>query len=90
KHILQVLDNGIGLSEEHWDKVFEARTYDPEGKLYSSVSSKLGDEKISNLGKGSGLGLNIVRNILRKHKGDVAFIKPTNGWNAAIQVKIGG
>ncbi|MBE8570470.1 sensor histidine kinase [Vibrio sp. OPT46] len=89
EHTILVKDNGIGLSEEHWDKVFEARTYDPEGKLYSSVSSKLGDEKLSNLGKGSGLGLNIVRNILRKHKGDVAFIQPSTGWNAEIKVNIG-
>lgn len=84
-----VKDNGIGLSEEHWDKVFEARTYDPEGKLYSSVSSQLGDEKLSNLGKGSGLGLNIVRNILRKHKGEVMFITPSENWNAEVKVLIG-
>ncbi|EKO3803711.1 ATP-binding protein [Vibrio harveyi] len=89
EHILIVKDNGIGLSEEHWEKVFEARTYDPEGKLYSSVSSKIGDDKLSNLGKGSGLGLNIVRNILLKHKGDVAFTHPSEGWNAEVKVKIG-
>jgi len=84
-----VQDNGIGLSEEHWEKVFEARVYDPEGKLYSSVSSELSDEQLSNLGKGSGLGLNIVRNILRKHKCEVSFIAPSKNWKAEVQVIIG-
>lgn len=88
-YTLMVQDNGIGLSEEHWDKVFEARTYDPENKLYSSISSKLGDEQLSNLGKGSGLGLNIVRNILRKHKGEVKFNTPSQDWHATVQVMLG-
>ncbi|KOO15521.1 hypothetical protein AKJ18_11085 [Vibrio xuii] len=88
-HYISVRDNGIGLKKEHWEKVFEARTFDPEGKLYSSVSSKLGDEKLSNLGKGSGLGLNIVQNILRKHQGSVKFVEPTNYWNAEVQVTLG-
>ncbi|WP_214655685.1 sensor histidine kinase, partial [Vibrio anguillarum] len=51
-----VQDNGIGLKEEYWEKVFEACTFDPEGKLYSSISSALGDEQLSNINKGSGLG----------------------------------
>ncbi|MEQ2351970.1 sensor histidine kinase [Pseudoalteromonas piscicida] len=89
QYTLTVKDNGIGLSEEHWEKVFEARTFDPEGKLYSSISSVLCDEQLSNLGKGAGLGLNIVRNILRKHKGSVAFSKPTDSWNAEVKVEIG-
>lgn len=88
-HYLTVRDNGIGLKKEHWKKVFEPRTFDPEGKLYSSVSSKLGDEKLSNLGKGSGLGLNIVQNILKKHKGSIEFIEPSSNWNAEVQVTIG-
>ena len=88
-HYIIVKDNGIGLKKEHWDKVFEARTYDPEGKLYNSVSSKLGDEKLSNLGKGSGLGLNIVKNILNKHKGNVTFVKPDTNWKAQIQITVG-
>lgn len=88
-HYITVRDNGIGLKKEHWKKVFEPRTFDPEGKLYSSVSSKLGDEKLSNLGRGSGLGLNIVQNILKKHKGGVEFIEPPSNWNAVVQVTIG-
>ncbi len=88
-HIILVKDNGIGLAKEHWETVFEARTFDPEGKLYNSVSSKLGNEKLSNLGKGSGLGLNIVRNILRKHKSDAVFKEPNDNWKAIVQVAIG-
>ncbi|MCA3903472.1 sensor histidine kinase, partial [Vibrio vulnificus] len=88
-NIILVKDNGIGLAKEHWETVFEARTYDPEGKLYNSVSSKLGNEKLSNLGKGSGLGLNIVRNILRKHKCDATFVEPNGSWKAIVQVAIG-
>ncbi|EOX3456985.1 ATP-binding protein [Vibrio cholerae] len=88
-NIILVKDNGIGLAKEHWETVFEARTFDPEGKLYNSVSSKLGNEKLSNLGKGSGLGLNIIRNILRKHKSDAFFIEPDENWKAIVQVVIG-
>ena len=88
-HYIIFKDNGIGLKKEHWQKVFEPRIFDPEGNLYSSVSSKLGNEKISNLGKGSGLGLNIVKNILKKHQGTVEFTNPTSGWNAQVQVTIG-
>ncbi|CAK1839902.1 histidine kinase [Vibrio crassostreae] len=88
-YTMLVQDNGIGLSKEHWEKVFEARTYDPEGKLYSSISSLLGDEQLSNINKGSGLGLNIVRNILSKHRGKVEFIEPSDGWNAEVKVMIG-
>ncbi|WP_038182936.1 sensor histidine kinase [Vibrio rhizosphaerae] len=88
-HYITVKDNGIGLKKEHWQKVFEPRTFDPEGTLYSSVSSKLGDEKLSNLGKGSGLGLNIVQNILKKHKGNVKFVSPSSSWNAEVQVTLG-
>lgn len=88
-HIIQVKDNGIGLAKEHWETVFEARTFDPEGKLYNSVSSVLDNEELSNLGKGSGLGLNIVRNILRKHKSDAYFQEPDKTWKAIVQVVIG-
>lgn len=88
-NIILVKDNGIGLAKEYWETVFEARTFDPEGKLYNSVSSKLGNEELSNLGKGSGLGLNIVRNILRKHKSDAVFKEPDQNWKAVVQVVIG-
>ncbi|PMN69684.1 ATP-binding protein [Enterovibrio norvegicus] len=88
-HYITVKDNGIGLKKEHWEKVFEAKTYDPEGNLYNSVSSKLGDEKLSNLGKGSGLGLNIVKNILKKHNGNVKFVEPDPTWDAQVQITIG-
>lgn len=88
-YYMSVMDNGIGLAVQHWEKVFEARVYDPESKLYSSVSSELTDEQLSNLGKGSGLGLNIVRNILRKHKGTVNFVQPSEGWSAEVKVIIG-
>lgn len=88
-HYILVKDNGIGLKKEYWQRVFEPRVFDPEGKLYSSVSSKLGSEKISNLGKGSGLGLNIVRSILKKHKGSINFIDPSPSWSAEVQIIIG-
>nr|MBF4333157.1 sensor histidine kinase [Vibrio anguillarum] len=48
-----------------------------------------GDEQLSNINKGSGLGLNIVRSILQKHKGDVRFTEPSQDWNAEVKVTIG-
>lgn len=86
--LLTVMDNGIGLSKQHWERVFEPKVHDPEGTLYSSIDSKLNNTKLSNLGKGSGLGLNIVRNILKKYKGNATFIESGEDWKATIQVKM--
>lgn len=81
-----VLDTGVGLSQDLWEEVFNPFVSDPEGTIYSNLSSTLGDQQLATLGRGSGLGLHIIKSIVTKHKGDVNFVKPPKGWNTCLQV----
>ncbi len=84
---LHVLDTGIGLSKKYWEEVFTPLIADPEGKLYSRLSKNLGVEDFSVLGRGSGLGLNIIRQIMRERGGDVYFTSPPKSWSTCIEVR---
>jgi signal transduction histidine kinase len=55
---LEVVDHGIGIPQEEQQKIFD--------KFY-----RVGDPLVHNT-KGSGLGLSIVRHVVRAHGGDVA------------------
>lgn len=85
---LKIVDTGIGLNKVHWEDVFEPFISDPENKIYSVLSSQLGDPQLSTLGKGSGLGLHIVKSIVTKHKGSVEFVPAPSGWKTCLQIKL--
>ena len=85
---IEILDNGIGLSKKYWNEVFEPLNSDPDGIMYEKLSIKLGDRELSNLGRGSGLGLNIVKGIVEKYKGEVIFIEPLSNWKTCIKVTL--
>jgi signal transduction histidine kinase len=55
---LEVIDHGIGIPQEEQSKIFD--------KFY-----RVGDPLVHNT-KGSGLGLSLVRHIVKAHGGDVA------------------
>jgi signal transduction histidine kinase len=59
KAILQVLDEGPGISDDEKKQVFE--------KFYRS-----GDEKVRNT-KGTGLGLYLCKKIVQEHKGHISI-----------------
>lgn len=86
--VLTIQDTGVGLSEDLWEEVFNPFVSDPEGTIYSDLSSTLGDQQLATLGRGSGLGLHIIKSIVIKHKGAVSFVKPNKGWNTCLQIKI--
>jgi len=66
---LAVLDEGIGFSEKDTNKIFN--------RFYSNRPEKFGEH--------SGLGLNIVKNLVELHNGE---IKATNNKNKGARVQI--
>ena len=59
----KVVDSGVGIPEEHLQRVFES---------FYRVQQTVTNEK------GSGLGLSLVRNVIERHQGDV-WVKSTLG-----------
>ena len=66
---LVVIDEGIGFSEKNTDKIFN--------RFYSNRPEKFGEH--------SGLGLNIVKNLVELHNGEIIA---TNNKNKAAKVEI--
>lgn len=85
---IAIRDTGVGLKPKNWDKVFKPFEYDPEGKIYSVLSNALGDEQLATLGKGSGLGLHIVKNIIDDAGGKVNFSECKNPWVTCLKMEI--
>jgi len=56
--IIEIKDNGIGISKENKNKIFDKFYRAPSGDIHSV--------------KGYGLGLNYVRQVLKNHKGKVS------------------
>ncbi len=66
---LAVIDQGIGFSEKNTDKIFN--------RFYSNRPEKFGEH--------SGLGLNIVKNLVELHNGEIIA---TNNINKGAKVEI--
>jgi two-component system sensor histidine kinase ChvG len=66
---LVVIDEGIGFSEKNTDKIFN--------RFYSNRPEKFGEH--------SGLGLNIVKNLVELHNGEIIA---TNNKNKGAKVEI--
>lgn len=81
-------DTGVGLSKSYWESVFEPLVSDPEDKIYNPISLTFKDEALATLGRGSGMGLNIVKGILEAYKGKAKFISPKGRWNTSILVDL--
>jgi len=81
-------DDGAGISKKHWNTVFEPLVTDPENKIYQKLDFALHDNELSSLGRGSGLGLNIVKSIVESKNGSVRFIDTKDKWNTCICMKL--
>lgn len=86
KAVVHVLDTGIGLDEELYEKVFEPFVADPDNRLYRGLKSKLNPEDEYVVGTGSGLGLSIVSEILSYRGGAIRFVRPKDGWKADLEI----
>jgi len=71
---IRCLDTGKGLSKDHREEVFDPFvTY---------------NESDINFGAGTGLGLKIVKDIVKGYGGDVKFVDPPDGWNTCIEMRL--
>lgn len=86
--VLRIHDNGVGLSESNFEEAFIPFVSDPDKRLYSGLTANLNPEDRGILGTGSGLGLTIVRDILKLRGGKIEFKPPLKGWKAQIEVTL--
>ncbi len=66
------LDSGRGLDKIYWEEVFEPFV------TYSEPDLKFG--------VGTGLGLKIVRDIIKEYDGNVQFINPPDNWRTCVEI----
>ncbi len=59
---------------------------DPEGMMYPLLEKKMNPEDEYIMGAGSGLGLSIVREIVRVRGGNVAFRPAKGDWRTNLEV----
>lgn len=87
---MKVLDKGVGLSKGNWANVFNPMVRDPDDLIYKNLAAKIGDERITTLGQGSGLGLGIVKSILESNQSTIGFVDPPEGWSTCVRVSFNG
>ena len=85
--VLEVRDQGVGLPRNYWDEAFEPFCSDPADQIYSKLEARIGATTISALGRGSGLGLSIVKGICDDYRGTVAISRP-DGWSLAVSTTL--
>ncbi len=86
--IIRIHDDGVGLSKEFWEDVFQPLVTDPEGKIYSRLQEAIGDKTVAALGTGTGVGLSIVRGIAKTYGGTVNFMAAKRPWKTCVEVKL--
>jgi len=85
---LLVFDDGIGVPDEYKEGIFEPLNVDPDGRLYKKLRERFRDEELAMLGRGSGLGLGIVKDIVETYGGSICFIKVKRPWKTCVEVML--
>lgn len=83
---IRVFDDGIGLSENFKEEVFQPLNADPDGRLYMGLKERITDQNLAALGRGSGVGLSIVMNIAEAYGGIAHFIDAERPWKTCVEV----
>ena len=83
---INVMDTGLGVDVESSENLFVPFIADPEGTMYPLLEKRVNPEDRYILGKGSGLGLSIVREIAVVHGGNVRFCPPRKGWSTDLEI----
>lgn len=86
KTVIRFTDTGIELDPSHYEDVFTPFISDPDGKLYSNLNNRLNPEDKYIVGTGSGLGLSIIREIVKARKGEISFKNPQKEWNNELEI----
>jgi signal transduction histidine kinase len=86
KTVIKFTDTGVGLDPSYYEEVFIPFISDPEGKFYSGLNNILNPEDKYIVGTGSGLGLSIVREIVKARKGQISFKKPQKKWKTELEI----
>ena len=88
KTIIYIYDDGIGISKASRELVFEPLVVDPDKILYKKLEKRIQDKDLSSLGRGTGLGLGILKVIAESYGGKVGFIDVKPPWKTCIRVEL--
>ncbi|MGN2614662.1 sensor histidine kinase [Aliivibrio fischeri] len=78
EHIIRFEDNGDGIPQENWGRVFNALfTTELSQNAYSSESHQM---------RGMGLGLTITQDIISGIDGEISVVKPSEGYKTCIEI----
>ena len=83
---VNILDTGVGVRVGASDDLFVPFVADPEGTMYPLLEKRMNPEDEYIMGTGSGLGLSIVREIVRARGGNVAFRSAKGEWSTNLEI----
>ena len=85
---LNILDTGVGVDSESSEELFIPFIADPQGKMYFLLEKRINPEDEYIVGTGSGLGLSIVREIVKVRGGNIQFRPVKDEWKTNLEITL--